>query len=102
MDSNRTKSSNMEGSAHDFISTLANGYQELTDAAEQRRRFEYENAQREIRGEPVYKMDKHLLAALTHGMPECSGVALGVDRLLMAICGAESLDEVVAFPFSRA
>ena len=81
---------------------LANGYQELTDAAEQQRRFEYENAQREIREEPVYKMDKHLLAALTHGMPECAGVALGVDRLLMAICDAESLDEVVAFPFSRA
>jgi len=81
---------------------LANGYQELTDAAEQQRRFEYENAQREIRGEPVYKIDKHLLAALTHGMPECAGVALGVDRLLMAICDAESLDEVVAFPFSRA
>ena len=81
---------------------LANGYQELTNAAEQQQRFEYENTQRENRGEPVYKMDEHLLAALTHGLPECAGVALGVDRLLMAICGAESLDEVVAFPFSRA
>ncbi len=81
---------------------LANGYQELTDAAEQQRRFEYENTQRENRGEPVYTMDKHLLAALAHGMPECAGVALGVDRLLMAICNAESLDDVVTFPFSRA
>lgn len=81
---------------------LANGYQELTDAAEQRRRFEHENKQRENRGESVYKIDECLLAALTHGMPECAGVALGVDRLLMAICGAESLDEVIAFPFSRA
>ena len=81
---------------------LANGYQELTDAAEQQQRFEDENTQRENRGEPVYTMDKHLLAALAHGMPECAGVALGVDRLLMSICNAESLDEVVTFPFSRA
>jgi len=81
---------------------LANGYQELTDAAEQQRRFEHENMQRKNRSEPVYKMDEHLISAMTHGMPECAGVALGVDRLLMAICDAESLDEVVAFPFSRA
>ncbi len=81
---------------------LANGYQELTDTAEQQRRFEYENSQRKNRGEPVYAMDENLLAALTHGLPKCAGVALGVDRLLMAICGADSLDEVVAFPFSRA
>lgn len=81
---------------------LANGYQELTNSKEQQRRFEYENIQRKKRGEPVYEIDKHLLAALAHGLPECAGVALGVDRLLMAICGADSLDEVVAFPFSRA
>ena len=81
---------------------LANGYQELTDAAEQKRRFELENKERKKRGEPVYAMDGNLLAALTHGLPECAGVALGVDRLLMAICGADSLDEIVAFPFSRA
>lgn len=81
---------------------LANGYQELTDSKEQQRRFECENIQRKKRGEPVYEIDKHLLAALAHGLPECAGVALGVDRLLMAICGADSLDEVVAFPFSRA
>ena len=81
---------------------LANGYQELTDAAEQQLRFEDENIQRKNRGEPIYPPDEHLLAALTHGLPECAGVALGVDRLLMAICGADSLDEVIAFPFSRA
>jgi len=81
---------------------LANGYQELTDAVEQQHRFEHENKQRKNRGEPIYPVDKHLIAAMSHGLPECTGVALGVDRLLMAICGADSLDEVVAFPFSRA
>lgn len=81
---------------------LANGYQELTDATEQQRRFEHENMQRKNCSKPVCAPDDHLLAALQHGLPECAGVALGVDRLLMAICGAESLDEVIAFPFSRA
>lgn len=81
---------------------LANGYQELTDAVEQQRRFEQQNNERKKRGDPVYAMDEHLLSAMTHGLPECAGVALGVDRLLMAICGADSLDEVLAFPFSRA
>ena len=81
---------------------LANGYQELTDAVEQERRFEAENAERQERGEPVYEVDQHLIAALEHGLPECAGVALGVDRLLMAVCGADTIRDVTAFPFSRA
>lgn len=81
---------------------LANGYQELTDAQEQKRRFEADNAQRENRGQATCEVDRHLLKALEHGLPECAGVALGVDRLLMAIGGAESIEEVTAFPFSRA
>lgn len=81
---------------------LANGYQELTDAQEQQRRFEAENSRRESRGQASCEVDHHLLEALESGMPECAGVALGVDRLLMAIVGAESIDEVTAFPFSRA
>lgn len=81
---------------------LANGYQELTDALEQRQRFDAENAQREQRGLPVCKADHHLIAALENGLPECAGVALGVDRLLMSICGAGSISEVTAFPSSRA
>lgn len=81
---------------------LANGYQELTGVVEQKRRFEHENTQRKNRGEPIYALDEHLLAAMKHGLPECAGVALGVDRLLMAICGADSLEQVIAFPFSRA
>jgi len=81
---------------------LANGYQELSDAAEQQRRFDVENAKRKERGQEMCKVDHHLVKALEHGLPECSGVALGVDRLLMAICGADEISEVTAFPFSRA
>ena len=81
---------------------LANGYQELTDAVEQQRRFDTENAERQERGKPAYEIDQHLIAALEHGLPECAGVALGVDRLLMAVCGTDSIREVTAFPFSRA
>lgn len=81
---------------------LANGYQELTDAGEQARRFEADNNQRELRGQPVYQIDHNLVQALEHGLPECAGVALGVDRLLMAIVGAGSITEVLVFPHSRA
>jgi len=81
---------------------LANGYQELTDAVEQRRRFDAENTLREKRGQPKCKVDHQLVKALEHGLPECAGVALGVDRLLMAVCGADTISEVTAFPFSRA
>ncbi|MGA9573145.1 MAG: EF-P lysine aminoacylase EpmA [Lysobacterales bacterium] len=81
---------------------LANGYQELTDAAEQGQRFDADNKQREKRGLPVYQKDQNLINALTHGLPECAGVALGVDRLLMAVVGAGSISAVTAFPHSRA
>ncbi len=81
---------------------LANGYQELTDHREQRQRFDADNSQRLKRGLEAYEIDHHLLNAMEHGLPECAGVALGVDRLLMAICGADSISEVTAFPFSRA
>ena len=57
---------------------------------------------RSSHGKTICEPDRHLIAALDHGLPECSGVALGVDRLLMAIGGVESIDEVTAFPFSRA
>ena len=81
---------------------LANGYQELTDAREQKQRFNNENRQRESSGKDVYEIDQHLINALGHGLPECAGVALGVDRLLMVLSGARSINEVTAFPFSRA
>jgi lysyl-tRNA synthetase class 2 len=81
---------------------LADGYQELTDAVEQQLRFNTENALRKKRGQAKCELDHHLIRALEHGLPECAGVALGVDRLLMAVCGAGTINEVTAFPFSRA
>lgn len=81
---------------------LANGFRELTDSNEQRQRFEQDNRKRAARGLPQQPIDYHLLDALSHGMPECAGVALGVDRLVMLALGAESLSEVIAFPVTRA
>lgn len=81
---------------------LANGYHELADADEQRRRFEHDLAVRKSRGIVQPPVDGRLLDALAHGLPDCAGVALGVDRLLMAMLGAGTLDEALAFGFSRA
>ena len=81
---------------------LANGYHELTDAAEQRLRFERDVATRSVRGEDAPAIDEGLLAALAHGMPDCAGVALGVDRLLMAMLDTPRIADVVAFDFARA
>ncbi|HEV7269052.1 EF-P lysine aminoacylase EpmA [Pseudoxanthomonas sp.] len=80
---------------------LANGYHELTDAVEQRRRFERDMAVRQARGDIAPPMDEALLAALEHGMPSCAGVALGVDRLLMAMRDTPRIADVVAFDFAR-
>lgn len=76
---------------------LANGFHELTDAVEQRQRFEMENITRKQQGKQPVMIDEHFLAALQAGLPECAGVALGIDRLLMLICGTESLADVLAF-----
>ena len=81
---------------------LANGFHELGDAGEQRRRFEEENAVRRARGQPEMPVDEHLLAALATGLPDCAGVALGFDRLAMLAAGKQSLAEVLTFPFERA
>lgn len=80
---------------------LANGYFELTDSAEQQQRFEGDIAQRIEAGKPPIPMDRHLLAALDHGMPSCAGVALGVDRLLMQLEGADSIAQVLPFSWDR-
>ncbi|MGE3296030.1 MAG: EF-P lysine aminoacylase EpmA [Porticoccaceae bacterium] len=76
---------------------LANGYWELTDAAEQRRRFAVDAKLRRVLGRPVRPADERLLAALDAGLPDCAGVALGVDRLLMQLVGAAHIREVLAF-----
>jgi lysyl-tRNA synthetase class 2 len=80
---------------------LANGYQELTDGDEQQERFEKELARRKARGEEVAPLDMGLIQALGHGLPECSGVALGVDRLLMSVLKLEHMDAVLAFSSER-
>lgn len=77
---------------------IANGYFELQDAQEQRRRFHADNRQREHVGLPVYAMDEKLIAALEFGMPECSGVALGVDRLVMRLLDLDSVAAAISFP----
>ena len=80
---------------------LCNGYHELLDAAEQRARFEEANEQRREDGRRPLALDEKLMEALEAGLPECSGVALGFDRVVMLACGAQSIDEVLAFPFEE-
>ncbi|MCR6495953.1 EF-P lysine aminoacylase GenX [Thermomonas sp. S9] len=81
---------------------LANGYHELLDAGEQRARFERDGRVRAARGLPAVPLDAALVEALEHGLPACAGVALGVDRLLMALLGTDRIADVLAFDFARA
>jgi lysyl-tRNA synthetase class 2 len=81
---------------------LANGYHELTDPVEQRKRFESDLQARRNRGLPEVPVDKRLLAALEHGLPDCAGVALGFDRLVMLASGIRDISDVISFPIHRA
>ena len=81
---------------------LANGFRELGDPVEQRRRFAQDLGTRRKRGLPEKPLDEHLLAALAHGLPDCAGVALGFDRLVMAAFRLPSLEAAMAFPAGRA
>jgi elongation factor P--(R)-beta-lysine ligase len=80
---------------------LANGYHELTDAAEQRARFERDNARRRERGQREVPIDERFLAALP-SLPACAGVALGIERLLMYLADTDDIADVIAFPFADA
>ena len=80
---------------------LANGFQELQQAKEQRQRFLADNAKRQSLGLPVVTIDENLLAALEVGLPSCTGVALGIDRLVLSILQQTSLSQVMAFSFSK-
>jgi len=80
---------------------LANGYHELNDATEQRARFEHDNVRRRARAQRELPLDARLLAVLD-GLPDCAGVALGIERLLMAMLGSEAIADVLAFPFDQA
>ncbi|WP_288995516.1 EF-P lysine aminoacylase EpmA [uncultured Psychrobacter sp.] len=76
---------------------IANAYDELADGPALRQRFEQDNERRQQHGLPAMPIDEHLLAASDALMP-CSGIAVGIDRLLMVTIGARSLEEVIAFP----
>ena len=80
---------------------LANGYHELNHADEQLARFERDNAVRRARGLREVPIDERLLAALD-SLPDCAGVALGVERLLMCLAGTDAIADVLAFPFAEA
>lgn len=81
---------------------LANGFHELTDFKKQQQRFAADLALRSRLGLPIVPQDDFLLAALQHGLPQCSGVALGLDRLLMVLTKAASIEEVMSFSFANA
>ena len=80
---------------------LANGYLELSDPQEQAARFDAENAALSEKGGDTRPRDERLLAALEEGLPDCAGVALGVDRLLMLKLGAKRLEDVLSFDWHR-
>jgi lysyl-tRNA synthetase class 2 len=80
---------------------LANGYHELTDPTEQRERFENDNRRRASRGQCELPIDGRLLAALDDGLPDCAGVALGIERLLMCLGGSTDIRDVLAFGFAE-
>ena len=81
---------------------LANGYHELIDPVEQRARFNGDNRKRQSRGQRELPVDENLLAALGRGMPECAGVALGIERLLMCLGECDQIGDLLAFGFSSA
>ncbi len=81
---------------------LANGFHELQNPSEQRKRFESELVYRQEQGLPITPIDENFLAALEHGLPDCAGVALGVDRLVMLALQANKLKNIISFDFERA
>lgn len=81
---------------------LANGFHELTDVNAQKNRFEQDKKARQTKGQPSPEIDKYFMQALQHGLPPCSGVALGIDRLLALALGMSSISETLTFDFNRA
>jgi lysyl-tRNA synthetase class 2 len=81
---------------------LANGFHELTDANEQLQRFQLDNQRRVAAGKQAVPIDKNFIAALNFGLPDCSGVALGLDRLLMALTGNDCIERVLSFAWDNA
>jgi len=78
---------------------LANGYDELLDAVELRLRFKHDNQQRKQQNKPLMPIDENLLAAMEAGLPQCTGVALGLDRLMMLVTDEHNINGVQSFSF---
>jgi lysyl-tRNA synthetase class 2 len=81
---------------------LANGFYELTDSDEQFSRFRAENQSRKDTGRESARIDENFIAALTHGLPDCSGVAVGLDRLLMLLTAVTHIEQVLSFSWEQA
>ena len=81
---------------------LANGFHELNDAKEQAERFQQDQLKRKENNQQGIPADHYLIDALKHGLPDCAGVAVGLDRLLMVLSGVAHINEVLTFPFDRA
>ena len=81
---------------------IANGWTELGDAKEQQQRFEANQKQRRLKIKIIPKIDSHLINALKSGFPECSGVAMGVDRLIMLAQNTNKISEVISFDWTNA
>ena len=81
---------------------LVNGFNELTDANEQQKRFDQDNVKRVTQGLPPRSIDENFMAALNHGLPQCSGVALGVDRLVIIALRCKHINETISFVSGKA
>lgn len=80
---------------------IANGYHELCDVHEQRRRFEKDIELRRVYGKAIYPIDEKFLEALAAGLPDCAGVSIGLDRLLMVMYGYTDISDVITFPVNK-
>ena len=80
---------------------LGNGYYELTDAQEQNQRFDKEIVLRQQSNRPIIVKNTQLIAALEAGLPECSGMAIGIDRLLMVLTKNNHIEDVIPFSLAR-
>ena len=83
-------------------SEIANGFHELTDAEEQKARFEKNQIERKARGQFIPDIDHYFIDALKAGLPACAGVAVGIDRLLMQMVKTKNITDVISFPFTMA